>query len=264
MVEQLVAFALGFSICGLIGLAFLPLVSARARRLTLKSIEERLPMTFDEIEADRDLLRARFAVEKRDLEIAVERERRSRAGEAAELGRRTAALVQAEERIRAAETELAARDALLTQALQHGESLRTELAETGARLATREQELMAKTGQIDTLTEAHRALKAELESFRAQLQQAEARNHAFDARRERLIAKIKAEGKRVEQAEAEIKALRDLSDQPGGVAIAELRSAILDLGRQVVAQDQARQDQAVQDQQAQDQVDPNQACPTQP
>ena len=75
MVEQIVDFILGFVICGLIGLAFLPLVSRRARRLTLARIEARLPMTFDEIEAERDLLRARFAVELRALEIKAAQER---------------------------------------------------------------------------------------------------------------------------------------------------------------------------------------------
>ena len=38
LVEQIVDFALGFVICGLIGLAFLPVVSARARRLTLARV----------------------------------------------------------------------------------------------------------------------------------------------------------------------------------------------------------------------------------
>ncbi|MBB4198758.1 hypothetical protein CCR94_08785 [Rhodoblastus sphagnicola] len=239
MIEQLVAFALGFSICGLIGLAFLPLVSARARRLTLTSIEERLPMTFDEIEADRDLLRARFAVEKRDLEIAVERERQLRAAASAELGRRTADIVQAGDKLRAAEAEIKARDEQLAQATARVESFKGELVEMQGRLAGREQDLREKAKEYDALAEAHRAVNIEMERLRSRLQEAEGRNQAFEARRERLIAKIEAEHKRVEEVEAEAKTLRERLDQDGGVAVADLRAAILDIGRQIAAHDQA-------------------------
>jgi chromosome segregation ATPase len=237
LVEQLVAFVLGFTICGLIGLAFLPLVSARARRLTLKRIEDRLPMTFDEIEADRDLLRARFAVEKRDLEIAIERERASRAADGAELGRRATEIVRNEDQIRATTELLNARNHELARALEHGEKVQAELSEVKAALAGREEELRRNGTEFDALAQAHRALTIEFEQMRLRLQEAEGRNERFEARRERLVAKIDAERKRVEEAEAQAKALRQGLDQGGGVAMAGLREAILDIGRQVAARD---------------------------
>jgi chromosome segregation ATPase len=237
LVEQFVAFALGFSICGLIGLAFLPLVSARARRLTLKRIEDRLPMTFDEIEADRDLLRARFAVERRELELAAERERQLRAADSAELGRRTADIVRVEERLRATEDKLEACDRLLAQTIAKGEKLQADLEEAHERIAAREKELREKTGEFDALAEAHRALKNEMPLLEAKLRDAEGRNANFRARRERLVAKIEAERKRVEAIEAEATALRLKLDQGGGLEMAGLRAAILDIGRQVAAHD---------------------------
>jgi chromosome segregation ATPase len=238
LVEQLVAFALGFCICGLIALAFLPLVSARARRLTLKRIEERLPMTFDEIEADRDLLRARYAVEKRDLEVALEHERESRAGDSAELGRRAAEIVLTQERLRETADSLSARDAQLAQALEQGETLRAELAETRQKLEGREAELRKQRAEFDALAQAHRALHVELEQARARLRESEGRNERFEARRERLVAKIEAERKRVEEVEAEARALRQGIAQGGGMEMADLRAAILDIGRQVAAHEQ--------------------------
>ncbi len=153
MVEQLVAFALGFSICGLIGLAFLPLVSARARRLTLKGVEQQLPMTFDEMEAERDLLRARFAVERRELELVAERERQLRAADSAELGRRTADIVRVEEVLRTTQEQLKQREDALAHMTEKSEKLFAELGATKANLAEREAELRDKSGEFDALAE---------------------------------------------------------------------------------------------------------------
>jgi chromosome segregation ATPase len=235
LVEQFVAFALGFSICGLIGLAFLPVVSARARRLTLKSIEERLPMTFDEIEADRDLLRARFAVEKRDLEIALERERQSRAADSAELGRRIAELVRTQDQLRATSAQLAERDEQLARAVEKAEQLMAGMGETRAALVGREDALREKAAEYDALAAKHRALNIEVEQMRSRLREEEDRNAHFESRRERLVAKIESEQKRTEDAEAEAKLLRQRLDQGGGVEMADLRAAILDIGRKVAA-----------------------------
>ncbi|MCW2284362.1 chromosome segregation ATPase [Rhodoblastus acidophilus] len=237
MVEQLVAFALGFSICGLIGLAFLPLVSARARRLTLKGVEQLLPMTFDEMEADRDLLRARFAVERRELELVAERERQLRVSESAELGRRTADIVRVEEVLRATEEQLRQREDALAQMTERSEKLFSELGATKASLAERDAELRDKSGEFDALAEVHRQLKIESERLQARLREAEGRNENFEARRERLMAKIEAERQLTEAAQAEAATLRETLARGGGAEMSDLRAAILDIGRRVAEQD---------------------------
>jgi chromosome segregation ATPase len=236
LVEQLVAFALGFSICGLIGLAFLPLVSARARRLTLKGVEQLLPMTFDEMEAERDLLRARFAVERRELELVAERERQLRAADSAELGRRTADIVRVEEALRTTEEQLREREDALAHMTEKSERLFAELGATKANLAEREAELRDKSGEFDALAEVHRLLKIEVERLRSRLREAEGRNENFEARRERLMAKIEAERKQAEEAQAEAAALRETLERGGGPEMGDLRAAILDIGRRVAAQ----------------------------
>jgi chromosome segregation ATPase len=166
LVEQIVYFTLGFVICGLIGLAFLPLVSARARRLTLARIEARLPMTFEEIEAERDLLRARFAVEKRALEIEAEQARAARTGDSAELGRRAVAVMRANEYLQETENRLRERDAQLAKSLEFGEKTKAQLKETQESLAARETELTQKSSDYDRLAAArekldHRAIALE-------------------------------------------------------------------------------------------------------
>ncbi|HUO55679.1 MAG TPA: hypothetical protein VMU18_13100, partial [Rhodoblastus sp.] len=126
LVEQIVNFVLGFVICGLIGMAFLPLVSARARRLTLARIESRLPITFDEIEAERDLLRARFAVENRALEVKLARKREGRAEELAELGRRAVSIMRLTEQLANTTAMLRERNAELAKAIESAEKTQAE------------------------------------------------------------------------------------------------------------------------------------------
>ncbi len=197
MVEQIVDFTLGFVICGLIGLALLPLVSARARRLTLARIEARLPMTFDEIEADRDLLRARFAVENRALELKAEEARNERAADAAELGRRAVAVARANEQLAQTSALLDERNAQLAKSLEFGEKTQASLDETREALATKHNELVQKSSDFDALAKAHRELDIRandlslaLETATANLQSARSRYQAAETARRETYARI--------------------------------------------------------------------------
>jgi len=61
-------FALGVLVAGLLGLMILPALWRRAVRLSTRRIEMQTPLSMDEVLADRDLLRAEFAVAERRLE----------------------------------------------------------------------------------------------------------------------------------------------------------------------------------------------------
>lgn len=225
MVEQIVDFALGFVICGLIGLAFLPLVSARARRLTLAKIESRLPMTFDEIEADRDLLRARFAVENRALEVKAAEARDGRAANSAELGRRAVAVMRATERLDQTASLLDTRNLQLAKSLEFGEKTQSALDETRATLERRQAELTKLHGEYHALADEARKLDArvhglesqlrtttaELEELRSKLQASEAARHEIFARAEDLSSQntnLAAELAEAEQRAADFEARR--------------------------------------------------------
>ncbi len=214
VVEQIVDFALGFVICGVIGLAFLPLVSARARRLTLAKIESRLPMTFDEIEADRDLLRARFAVENRALEIKAAEARDDRAADAAELGRRAVAVMRATERLDQTTSLLEERNHQLAKSLEFGEKTQAALDETRAALERRQDELTKLHGEYDSLAEDARKLDARVHELENQL-----RTTTAD------LADVRSQLQRTEAARQEISARADdLSSQNTALA-AELAEA---------------------------------------
>jgi len=88
VIEQGIYFGLGCVVAGLLALMFMPVLWARALRLTRQRLQAQIPVSMQEILADRDHLRAEFAVERRKLEQAMERVRDSKAQDMAELGRR--------------------------------------------------------------------------------------------------------------------------------------------------------------------------------
>jgi hypothetical protein len=73
MVEFLLYMAIGFLAAALLATAAVPLIHARAERLTLRRIESGLPFSMAEVHAEKDALRAEFAVSMRRLEVANER-----------------------------------------------------------------------------------------------------------------------------------------------------------------------------------------------
>src|SRR5262249_25769573 len=89
MIQAIMYFGIGFLFASLIGIAVIPLVHARAVRLTLKRVENSIPQSMAEIQADKDLLRAEFAMQARRLEIDVEQLKDKSANQFAELGRKT-------------------------------------------------------------------------------------------------------------------------------------------------------------------------------
>ena len=87
-VENIMYFALGMLAALLVALAIAPSVWRRAVRLTKKRIEAATPMTMAEFRADKDQLRADFALSTRRLEIKVETLRRQLAEQVGEISRR--------------------------------------------------------------------------------------------------------------------------------------------------------------------------------
>jgi hypothetical protein len=72
MIEWLMVFGIGLMAGCLLMLAFFPLVHRRAAESTKRDLTETEPLTASAIQADRDQLRAHFAMAVRRLEIGVE------------------------------------------------------------------------------------------------------------------------------------------------------------------------------------------------
>src|SRR5215467_12492537 len=65
--------ALGFLLASLLALLFAPAFWRRAVRLTKRRIETTMPMSAADIQADKDQLRAEFAIELRRVEVALDK-----------------------------------------------------------------------------------------------------------------------------------------------------------------------------------------------
>ena len=94
MIELIMYFGIGFLVAALLGLLFIPLVHNRAVRLTMKRLEASTPLSITEIRADKDQLRAEFAVSTRRLEMRIEKLKAQTATQFAELGKKTDAINQ--------------------------------------------------------------------------------------------------------------------------------------------------------------------------
>jgi chromosome segregation ATPase len=94
MVEPMMYFAIGFLAAALLAVLFIPLVHNRAVRLTTRRLDAATPLSIAEIRADKDQLRAEFAMSTRRLELSVEQMKTKATAQLAELGKKTDAVNQ--------------------------------------------------------------------------------------------------------------------------------------------------------------------------
>ncbi len=88
VLESILYFLLGFLAAALLALMVSPMIWQRAVSLTKRRIERSVPLTLNEIQADKDQLRAEFAMSTRRLEISVDDLREKAANQIIEINRK--------------------------------------------------------------------------------------------------------------------------------------------------------------------------------
>lgn len=88
MVESMMYAGIGFLAASLLAVGIVPLLHARTERLTLSRLQASLPLAISEVQAERDALRADFAMQVRRLKLEIERLTAKNAQQMAELGRK--------------------------------------------------------------------------------------------------------------------------------------------------------------------------------
>ena len=179
MVEPIMYLAIGFLVSMLFGLMIVPLVHNRAVRLTTRRMEAATPLSMAEIQADKDQLRAEFAMSARRLEMSVDQLKNKTTSQLAELGKKSDAINRmkielgeknatifglearekaVKEQLRATEEEFAARTEALRGAEKALTDKQSELAKINHELSdrsmtadSRQVELVAVRAQIDEL-----------------------------------------------------------------------------------------------------------------
>ncbi|RWN37682.1 hypothetical protein [Mesorhizobium sp.] len=92
MVQSVLFFVLGFLCAGFLALMIAPAIWRRAVMLTRKRVEGSMPLTLAEIQAEKDRIRAEFAMSTRRLEMTVKSLREKSAEQLVEIGRGREAL----------------------------------------------------------------------------------------------------------------------------------------------------------------------------
>ena len=88
MIEWFMFGALGFFLGCLLALMLAPPLWNRAVKLTTRRLEATMPMTLADIQADKDQLRAEFAIELRKVEVALDKSKEKAARELIEANKR--------------------------------------------------------------------------------------------------------------------------------------------------------------------------------
>jgi len=156
LIENIMYFALGLLVAGLISLIILPAVWKRAVRLTKRRIEAATPITMAEFRADKDQLRAEFALSTRRLEMNVETLRKRLAEQLGDVNQKRSdlGLLKAErDQHLLAIKELETREADLRARIAELERDGTDLAQ---RLRMRDRELETRSGELDALRDTVR------------------------------------------------------------------------------------------------------------
>lgn len=92
MVQSVLFFVLGFLCAGFVALMIAPAIWRRAVTLTRKRVEASMPLTLPEIQAEKDRIRAEFAMSTRRLEMTIKALREKSAEQLVEIGRGREAL----------------------------------------------------------------------------------------------------------------------------------------------------------------------------
>src|SRR5215217_2913777 len=171
MIEPIMFFGLGFLAASLLGLMIVPLVHNRAVRLTTRRLEAATPLSMAEIQADKDQLRAEFAMSARRLEMSVDQLKNKTTSQLAELGKKSDA-------INRMKLEIGEKNATIFSLEAREKAIKEQLRAT-------EEEFTAKT---ESLRDAEQALKdKQLELVKINAELAD-RSLAADSRQVELVA----------------------------------------------------------------------------
>ncbi|RWC48006.1 MAG: hypothetical protein EOS55_14180 [Mesorhizobium sp.] len=224
MVQSVLFFVLGFLCAGFLALMVAPAIWRRAVALTRRRIEASIPLTQTEIQADKDRIRAEYAMSTRRLEISVKALREKAAEQFVEINRGREALKGlAVERMdkNQALTELGAKDAALHQREGELRQLSERLKETERKLEKRALELeklehmyddasfSSSSRQIELVARESemQKLASDIALLRGQRKEADRRGQEIAAESKAAREALKAEKKRTAELDKKVERL---------------------------------------------------------
>jgi chromosome segregation ATPase len=235
MIEPIMYLAIGFLLSMLVGLMIVPLVHNRAVRLTTRRLEAATPLSMAEIQADKDQLRAEFAMSARRLEMSVDQLKNKTTSQLAELGKKTDAINRLKLELgekNATIFSLEAREKAMKEQLRATEeefSAKTESLRSAEQALTNKQGELAKlSAELSDRSTVAESRQVELVSVRSQIDTLKSR--VTDAEKEFTTTQTRLEHERGESE----KATRELAEARGRVE--NLSQRVTDLDRQLIIQ----------------------------
>src|SRR5947199_2326337 len=152
MIEPVMFVGIGFLVAGLLVIGAIPLVHARAVRLTMKRLEAATPMSMAEIQADKDQLRAEYAMATRRLEMSVEEMKAKTTSQLAEIGKKSEAIGRLKLELGEKTAALFALEAKEKQMADELTVLGNELAMKGSALDEAQRGLAASHAELTQAT----------------------------------------------------------------------------------------------------------------
>jgi chromosome segregation ATPase len=241
MIESIMFFSAGFLVASLLGLALISSVHHRAVRLTQRRLEDAIPVSLTEIQADRDKLRAEFAMSIRRLEMTVEQLEATVTNQRGEIARKGEAIARLKAQLNeknAVADELGAR--LRSLSIENSEAEQEHVVQSAAAeasalaLTARQAELAKAARDINELTLTSETQKVEIALLKTQTEQfrsriAELERDAGDAA-QRLLNERSAVSAMTRALEEKREA-DDTHAEPAEIEL--LRERIADIAAQV-------------------------------
>jgi len=145
MIQILMFVALGFLLASLVAVLLAPPLWRRAVRLTTRRLETTMPMSATDIQADKDELRAEFAIKLRQLELSLQKSKEEAARNLVERNRAKVTVDRLNEEIKSLKRQLAARGneaSVLKQNVEgHIPRLEAQVAKAREAIAARDREI---------------------------------------------------------------------------------------------------------------------------
>ena len=230
MIEPIMYFGIGFLVAALLGLVVIPLVHGRAVRLTMRRLEAATPLSMAEIQADKDQLRAEFAMSTRRLEMSVDQLKNRTTSQLSELSKKTDAI----NRLKA---ELGEKSATIFALEARDKALRDQVRAS-------EEELTVRNSTVQDAERALNDKQAELAKLMGELDE---RSVLADSQKIEIVAlktQVEALKERLSDAEKEVKTTEDrvardrLELKQAAAELAAERGKVENLGRRVAELEQ--------------------------
>jgi chromosome segregation ATPase len=235
MIEPIMFIGIGFLIASLLVIGVIPVVHARAVRLTMRRLEAVTPMSMAEIQADKDQLRAEFAMSTRRLEMSVEQMKAKTTNQLAEIGKKSDAIGRLKMELAektASLMEIEAHEKQMADDMQRNDqqlaAASSTLSDTERMLAETQAQLAQVSGNLHETGTTSESQRVELVALHAQIEVLKGQIESYDKEARELHERIARETAAAEATNQQLAEERVRTENFG--------HRVSELERQLVAQ----------------------------